>query len=80
MSDKHICKVSSSGTKEWYLNSKFHREDGPAVEYAGGDKEWWLNGKLYSYKKWLKKVNPALYDNKIIIMPDGKRYLLVDLS
>ena len=35
------------GVKEWYLNGKAHREDGPAVEYAGGYKEWWLNDKLH---------------------------------
>jgi hypothetical protein len=36
-----------SGTKEWYLNGKFHRVDGPAVERANGTKEWHLNGKLH---------------------------------
>lgn len=29
-------------TKRWYLNDQFHREDGPAVEYANGDKYWYL--------------------------------------
>ena len=37
----------TNGGKEWYLNGKCHREDGPAVEYADGGKEWWLNGKLH---------------------------------
>ena len=37
------CKISSNGTKEWFLNGKLHREDGPAVEYADGDKHWYLN-------------------------------------
>jgi hypothetical protein len=36
-----------NGTKCWYLNNKYHREDGPAVEYADGSKVWWLNGKLH---------------------------------
>ena len=35
----------ADGTKEWYLNGKLHREDGPAIERADGTKEWWLNGK-----------------------------------
>ena len=39
--------VSSSGTKEWYLKGKRHREDGPAIEYSNGDKEWWENDKLH---------------------------------
>ena len=29
------------------MNGRFHREDGPAVEYADGSKEWWLNGKRH---------------------------------
>jgi len=33
------------GDKAWFLNGKYHREDGPAVEYANGDKFWYLNGK-----------------------------------
>ena len=37
----------SDGTKEWHLNGKFHRVDGPAVERANGTKEWYLNGKLH---------------------------------
>jgi hypothetical protein len=33
--------------KYWYLNGKYHREDGPAIELANGHKVWWLNGKLH---------------------------------
>ena len=40
-------KVSSDGTKRWYLNEKLHREDGPAVEWSDGSKHWLLNGKLH---------------------------------
>lgn len=38
-----VCK-----NKTVYKNEKgqFHREDGPAVEYAGGDKQWWVDGQL----------------------------------
>ena len=31
----------------WYLNGKYHREDGPAIEYKNGDKAWWLNGNRH---------------------------------
>ena len=41
------CKISSDGTKRWYLNGKRHREDGPAVEYPNGTKEWRLHGKYH---------------------------------
>ena len=40
-------KVSSDGTKRWFLNGERHREDGPAVEYPDGQKEWYLNGNLH---------------------------------
>ena len=45
----------ADGTREWYLNDRLHRTDGPAVEYtdgpAGGytdgSRRWYLNGKLH---------------------------------
>ncbi len=42
---KYNVEVSDNGDKEWFLNGKRHRDDGPAVEYSNGDKEWWINGK-----------------------------------
>ena len=39
--------VDDDGTKRWYLNNNFHREDGPAVEYTDGTKFWYLNGKRH---------------------------------
>jgi len=30
--------------KEWWLNDKIHRTDGPAIEWANGAKEWFVNG------------------------------------
>ena len=48
MSDnKPTCTTYSNGTKEWFLNGKRHREDGPAVEKANGTKVWYLNGKRH---------------------------------
>ena len=45
--NKPECKTYEDGHKEWLLNGKFHREDGPAIEYADGHKHWYLNGKLH---------------------------------
>jgi hypothetical protein len=36
------------GTNYWIINGHFHREDGPAIEYANGNKEWFLNGEYIS--------------------------------
>jgi len=40
------CKVDADGTKKWFLHRKYHREDGPAIEWASGDKWWFLHGKV----------------------------------
>ena len=41
---EYTVKVYDNGSKEWLLNGKRHREDGPAVEHVCGDNEWFLNG------------------------------------
>ena len=41
------CRVNIYyGGKHWYLNNKYHRLDGPAVEYAYWAR-WYQNGKLH---------------------------------
>ena len=52
----HITKtytvdVYDNGSKEWCLNGKLHREDGPAVEHTGGTKCWYLNGQRHREDK-----------------------------
>ena len=44
---EYAVRVNDGGTKEWFLNGKRHREDGPAVEYANGYKSWYINGELH---------------------------------
>lgn len=34
----------NANRKAWYINGKFHREDGPAVIYADGSKYWYIDG------------------------------------
>ena len=36
-----------NGSKEWFLYSKRHRVDGPALEYSNGNREWFLSGKRH---------------------------------
>ena len=76
--NKPECTIYPDGTKEWWLNGKFHREDGPAIENSNGSKEWWLNGKCH------REDGPAIehpdgtkewYLNGIKIHPES----LVDL-
>jgi hypothetical protein len=60
---EYTVKVYDNGDKEWFLNGKLHREDGPAIEHSNGYKSWFLNGKRHredgpavefcnSYKSW----------------------------
>ena len=44
---KNGLKEYSNGDKEWYINDKLHREDGPAVEFADGYKAWYINGNRH---------------------------------
>ena len=44
---EYTVKVYTNGTKEWYLNGKLHREDGPAFEHPDGTKYWYQNGEYH---------------------------------
>jgi len=47
MKKKSKMIIDEYGDKYWYLNGLYHREDGPAIEYANGDKYWYLNDKIH---------------------------------
>jgi len=44
---EYTVKVDDNGTRCWWLNGKWHREDGPAIEFADGNRYWYLNGQLH---------------------------------
>ncbi len=47
--------IDEFGNKFWRnKNGEFHREGGPAAEFADGYKKWYLNGKLH------RKGGPAV--------------------
>ena len=39
--------IRYNGDKRWYLNGKFHRINGPAIECYGGDRFWYMNGEQH---------------------------------
>ncbi len=39
----------SNGSKYWYKNGEWHREDGPAVERSDGTKCWYLENEAFNY-------------------------------
>ena len=58
--------IDNYGTKWHYLNEKFHREDGPAVEWSNGNKSWYINGELH------REDGPAIEYRNI----SGNRYYI----
>jgi len=47
MENKPICIIDEYGTKRWWVDSRLHREDGPAIENPDGHKQWWVDGKCH---------------------------------
>ena len=45
---KYEVKVYDDGERSWFnKEGQFHREDGPAIEYADGGKHWYINGQRH---------------------------------
>jgi hypothetical protein len=57
-------KIIKDKYGKYYINdnNKFHRTDGPAIEYVNGDKEWYINGMCH------REDGPAVerYEDQII--------------
>jgi hypothetical protein len=75
-------RIFPNGDKQWYLNGKYHREDGPAIEWANGTKKWFLNGKCHredgpaiewaaGSKTWFLNGNLHREDGPAIEFADG---------
>ena len=62
----YTVRVYSDGSKEYFLNGKLHKEDGPAVEYTNGYKAWYKNGKPYNE------------NGPVVIHPNGDKEYFVN--
>jgi hypothetical protein len=58
--------IDENGTERWKLNGKFHRLDGPAIEFTDGEKHWYMCGKLHRL------------DGPAVEYPDGEKSWYVD--
>ena len=56
-------EIEKSGSRFYVFNGHYHREDGPAAEWANGDRIWWRHDKIHrtdgpavelanGYKSW----------------------------
>jgi len=85
MKKKPICKIDDNGEKHWYKNDKFHRIDGPAIEYTNGSKYWYKNGKCHRIngpaveyadgtKFWYRNGKCHRIDGPACEWPDGSKF------
>ena len=85
--------VDSEDTVRWYnlKTDKYHREGGPAVEYADGTKSWYLNGRYHrvdgpacdssSFKSWWLNGKRHRTDGPAVEWADGtKAWYLNDVE
>lgn len=52
------------GYKEWWIEGKRHRIDGPAVEYPDGVKCWWIENYFYSSYELKSLIQTSIYLEK----------------
>jgi hypothetical protein len=48
-----------------FKNGTYHRENGPAVEWADGEKRWYLNGEYFYTKDKFKIAVENVKKNRI---------------
>lgn len=55
----------ADGTRYWYKEGLFHRENGPGVEYKDGTKRWYKEGikKVIFTEKMVQHVNGGMEKN-----------------
>jgi len=73
MSEQKI--TNNSKFKAWTLKNKFHREDGPAIEYDNGFNEWYLNGKNLSEDLYLKITKGPIKDLPLYLGMGFDKYI-----
>ncbi len=83
MYDESSMIIDKRGDKIWKDNlGRFHRLDGPAVEYADGEKSWYKNGLKHRLdgpaversdgtRHWYKDGNLHRLDGPAVMCDDG---------
>jgi hypothetical protein len=92
MDSESTLTIDSSKTKRWKnKKGKFHRLDGPAVEYPSGAKEWFQNGKIHRLdgparertngtKEWWQNGKRHRLDGPAVVFLEGiKQWWLNDI-
>ena len=77
--------IDDNCTKWFNLEGKYHRENGPAIEWADGSKYWYLNGQLHRVdgpavewvdgsKEWWINGQRHRVDGPAVEWADGRKY------
>ena len=72
-------EIDSYGTIYYYNDlNQFHREDGPAIEYADGTKYWYRNGQLIEKMvlllSMLMEINVGIFEANILTAKPTKSF------
>ncbi len=81
--------IDSMGDVLYIKNGKFHREDGPAIEWADGNRTWYKNGELHREdgpaieytsgdKFWYKNDKKHREDGPAVELANGTKKWYID--
>jgi hypothetical protein len=62
-----VMTIDVLGTKHWKLNSKLHREDGPAIEEANGNKYWYLNDIELTKEAFNEYIKAKQFNKELVL-------------
>ena len=82
-------EIDNDGSVIYTFKGKFHRIDGPAIEYANGTKEWYIDDKLHRTdgpavewadggKAWYIDDKLHRTDGPAIEYPNGYKYWYIN--
>lgn len=85
LGENYRLMINEDGDKVYTKDGQFHREDGPAIIYAGGAGAWFLNGNLHredgpaiehvnGTKEWFLNGQRHREDGPAIEYSDGSKY------
>ena len=61
------------GTKIWFIDGKYHRENGPAIESGDGPKQWYIHGMRHCKDgpAYIGKFETKWYQYDLLHREDG---------
>ena len=63
---------------EWMLDRtprRYHRTDGPAIEYSDGGKAWWIDGKRYIEEEYNELIQEVKDIPLVLKLVDPRKWV-----